>query len=267
MTTLDLLISTLDDGILGVPAMLLPKQERLRYVVTWQRSGACTATDVPATLSERDDVTVKTLQGKGLSRSRNECIAAATSTVCVIADDDCRYTASALLRVLDTFDSDPTLQLATFEFASNEAQKIYPHCEFDLRHPPKGYYVSSIELAFRREAVQGKLAFDTRFGLGSGRFLCGEEELFVHQALKHGLRCRHFPFVVATHPHATTGDTRATEPGVLRARGKILAITKPMTCLPRAALMAWRVSHQWNVPLAKTLAEILKGVFGAGQGQ
>ena len=38
--TLEILISTLDDGINGVAAMLLPKREDIGYLVSWQHSEA-----------------------------------------------------------------------------------------------------------------------------------------------------------------------------------------------------------------------------------
>ena len=67
--TLEILISTLDDGINGVAAMLLPKREDIGYLVSWQHSEGKNIA-LPEEL-RRDDVKICNLAGRGLSRNRN----------------------------------------------------------------------------------------------------------------------------------------------------------------------------------------------------
>lgn len=261
LPTLQLLVSTIDDGIARLPQLLLPPHRQIGYVVTWQQTEHCSITELPAEIASRSDVVVKVMPGRGLSRSRNECLRNATADCCLIADDDCRYTIDGLNALMQCFERHPQVQIATVEFSSTSSPKVYPGGEYDLSRPPKGHYVSSIEIAFRREAVQGLLWFDEHFGLGSGIYQCGEDELFVNRALKAGLKGCHFPVVVAHHPCGTTASTRATEPGVLMARGRLLGITSPATSLPRALLMARRVSKMHNTSFFDTLKLILKGLF------
>lgn len=256
--TLEILISTLDEGINNVPAMLLEQREGIGYVVSWQHSEGKEIA-MPSQL-KRDDVKVCDLAGRGLSRNRNNCLRHATADVCLIADDDCRYTHEQLHAVVEIFDRNPSLALATFRMEGRYNAKTYPEHEFNLAKPPKGYYVSSIEIALRRTAA-GHLRFDERFGLGAPVFQCCEEELFVEQAVYAGLDCRFIPITVVRHDGATTQQSRATEPGVLAARGAYLWLSRRYhsTALPRAVLMAWRLSGH-GISFGQALHHIYRGI-------
>ena len=176
--TLEILICTINDGIGGVEKMLLARQEGLRYVVSWQQTDGV-AREVPKALC-RDDVRVVTMAVGGLSLNRNNAMAHATGDVCVIADDDMTLCADGLRAVVEKFEQDPSLDIATFKYASDCSQKSYPDYEFDLRRFPSGYYVASIEIAFRRASVVGKVLFDDHFGIGAPVLAAGEESVFLH---------------------------------------------------------------------------------------
>lgn len=239
--TLEILICTLDDGINNIPAMLLEPREGISYLVSWQHSDGKDNITLPEEL-KRCDVKVLNLNGRGLSRNRNNCLNHASGDILLIADDDCSYTNSQLDTVVETFNRNPSLSLATFRMASKHNNKSYPEHEFNLAKPPKGYYVTSFEIALRRVAA-GHLHFDERFGLGAPVFQCCEEELFVEQAVEAGLECRFFPLTIVRHDDATTQLTRATSPNVLAARGAYLWLSPHYhsTALLRAVVMAWRM--------------------------
>ena len=238
--TLEILICTLDDGINNIPALLLEPREGISYLVSWQH-GDNKDIELPKEL-KRDDVKICDLEGRGLSRNRNNCLRHASGDILLIADDDCKYAPEQLDAIIEIFDRNPSLSLATFRMASEHNNKTYPNHEFSLAKPPKGYYVSSIEIALRR-AKAGHLQFDERFGLGAPVFQCCEEELFVEQAVEDGLVCRFFPITVVRHDDATTQITRAVAPNVLAARGAYLWLSPRYhsTALLRAVVMAWRM--------------------------
>ena len=91
--TLDILISTIGTGVEAIPRMLLPERQGVRYVVSVQHTCPASEVTIPQELTSRPDVTVVLLPGKGLSRNRNNAISMASADICLIADDDCRYTA------------------------------------------------------------------------------------------------------------------------------------------------------------------------------
>ncbi len=262
MTTLQLLISTIDDGIKLVSDMVLAPINGVGYVISWQITGDMTIADCPQQLLMRPDVKVATMRGRGLSRNRNNAIAHANADVCLICDDDCRYTPEQLRAVTRQFEADPTLDLATFMMADNvPIHKVYPKEATVLSHKmPKHYYPSSFEIAFRTSSVDGKVKFNEEFGLGSATLWCGEEELLVHDAIEAGLKCMFFPTVVVTTGKPTTSTTRSAMPQVLMGRGAYMSIAYPLTCRLRAVKIALELKRDTGQPAIYSLRHILNGI-------
>lgn len=256
--TLQLLISTLDNGINSVAQLVLPQREGIGYVVSWQHSGD-EEIDLPVEL-QRPDVEVYNLQGRGLSRNRNNAIRHATADVCLIADDDCRYTHEQLQAVLNTFEQTPNLDIATFRYSSEGHKKYYPARIEDLSTYPKGYYVSSIEIAFKRERILGKLWFNEHFGLGAEVFHCGEENIFLRDAIALGMNCKFFPITIVADQDPFVTIERDKEPGTLMTYGAELQLYKPGTKYLRGVLKAWRLKKQRKVPFFHAMKHILKGI-------
>jgi len=260
--TLEILICTIDGKISGVGKMLLPPCEDVRYLVSWQQSDVKPNDAVPEEL-HRSDVRVVTLHGKGLSRNRNNALKYASGDICLIADDDLQFYLDGLREIIRKFSQNSMLDIATFCYSSKCFPKKYPGYEFDLCKFPKGYYVSSIEIAFRRTSVQCRLWFDEHFGIGAPVLAAGEESVFMHDALCAGLNGRFFPIVIAKHDHPTTGERIATQKEVIMSNAAYLYVAlRHDWLLPRAILMAWRV-HKKGVPLRKALEWVADGIIYA----
>lgn len=256
--TLEILIATLDEGINEIPEMLLPQREDFGYVVSWQHSDNREIA-LPEAL-KRNDVKICDLDGRGLSRNRNNSIKHATADLCMIADDDCLYTHEQLQAVIDTFEQNSDVDIATFKYTGEGDNKYYPTKSADLSMPPKGYYVSSIEIAFRRASVQGKVWFNENFGLGTEPFHCGEENLFLQDALSKGLSCKYFPITVVTDRQPLVYLDRSMDEGTLMAFGADLQMFHPRTKNVRAILKAWRLNKSANVPFFYGLRYIMRGI-------
>lgn len=256
--TLDILISTIDDGILSAARVPIEPMQGVRWIVSWQQSGD-NQPALPAAL-QRPDITVATIRESGLSRNRNNALRLATADICLIADDDVIYTPAGIQVVIDTFERHPSLQLATFQFTNTDGRqpKRYPPVSFDLHRKPKNYYASSIETAFRRDAVQGHLAYNELMGIGAPVLHAGEDELFVLDAVKAGLTCRYFPIVIASHEGESTGSRLPSE-GVLMARGAMIGIVRGRLHLPYCAAEAWRIARKGQYPFGKALRLLLRG--------
>ena len=256
--TLEILICTLDEGIDNIASMLLPQREGISYLVSWQHSEGKEIA-LPSEL-KRDDVKVCNLAGRGLSRNRNNCLRHATADLCLIGDDDCQYTHEQLQTVINTFEQNPNVDIATFQYSSKGYSKCYPSTCQDLSSFPKGYYLSSIELAFRRQSVQGKLWFNEHFGLGAKVFHCGEENIFIHTAIEKGLNCRFFPITIVADQEPLETLERDKEPGTLMTYGAELQLYKPGTKYLRTLLKAWRLKKQRNVPFFHAVKHMIKGI-------
>ena len=209
----------------------------------------------------RSDISIHHLQGRGLSRNRNNALRHASGELCLLADDDCRYSHEWLQAVIKTFEDHPTTDLATFKMKSEYCQKIYPEQPHNLQRPTKKYYPTSFEIAFRREKVVGNIQFNENFGLGSSTFHCCEEEIFIHDAISRGLSCWFYPITIVEHNHPTTDTSRATEPRILMAKGAYLYIGyRPMMLLYPFA-MAWKTARQHHSSFFRSLWYLYKGLF------
>lgn len=259
MTTLQLLISTIDNGIDRVAGLVLPPAEGIGYVVSWQHSAGKPATELPPEL-KRPDITVTHLDGRGLSRNRNNALSHASADICLIADDDCRYSLERLRAVVDTFDCYPDVDLAAFRMESRDEQRSYPDRSFALDNPPRGYMAYSVEIAFRRTAIAGRVQFNPHFGLGAERFHCGEEEIFVHDALEAGLVARFFPVTVVTHDGATTDHARAGQREVLQGKGAYLYIGYRPKMFLYPFPIARRLKRLYGVPFFYALRHMFAGL-------
>ena len=217
MLTLEVQICTFgQSGIDRVAAMFLPQLEGVTYLVSLQNPDKVNI-EIPAVL-QRPDIVVHEHYDKGLSSNRNYAIEQGNADILLIADDDLIYSPEGLKDVIKVFETDSTLDFATFKHVGGD-NKQFPEFSFPLESKnPKGYYISSIEIALRRKSLPSDLRFSTQLGIGAPRFACGEESVFVWQMLCRGLKGRFFPIVVASHPDVTTGNRSATNP-VLQGQG------------------------------------------------
>ena len=258
MLSLDVAISTFKpEGILRVEKMLqpLPPQERVKYVVSWQEYENA---EIPASLLQRKDVEIHRLDIKGLSNNRNNALEHCKGDIVLIADDDLEYQPDFAKKIIETFEEDPSLDLATFKIDFFN-KKIYPDESCKLGLPlPKNYYVSSIEMAFRRNSLRG-IRFWDKMGLGNTLLACGEDELFMISAVKRNLECRFINKEIGSHPVESTGDK--AKPGVLRGQGFILRKIYPVTFPARIILKSYRLFKKKRGNLLSNLFHLSHGAF------
>ena len=222
MLTIQFLISTLGERIAQAAKVLLPPMEGVSYVVVWQRNGI-DSDALPAELKEREDVSIVEDNGKGLARSRNIALENATADLLVITDDDNRYDTAAIELIRNAFEKHPTAGLIQFQALSMEGKPLrnYPAFPYAYETRPRGTYFCSVELVMRRKANLPR--FDERFGLGA-ELGCGEEEVFVHEAVKRGVKMIYVPQPLVRTDGATTGGRFLTDAAVQRAKGAVLCI-------------------------------------------
>lgn len=258
--TLEILICTYNDRIAEVANVLMPPMHNISYLISWQQSDDFAAPELPDAL-RREDVRISTLCGKGLSLNRNNAIANATGDICLIADDDITYLPNHIHHIVEVFESHPTLDIATFKYDSKSNPKQYPSYSFDLRQPVKGYYVASIEIAFRRKSVQGVVQFNPLFGANAPVLIDGEEGVFIIDALNKGLSGFFFPYVIVRHDHATTGNRCASDLKHLMGNGAYIYLAyKDGTAPLRYVLFAWRSCKGNPLKFFPMLRHVLQGV-------
>ena len=137
---------------------------------------------------------VKTTK-RGLSRSRNMAIENATADVCILCDNDVVYVPDYEKLILDEFEKRPDADIIVFYIKRKE--KPVPNYPDERRLD----YLSALkifspEIAFRRERISD-LSFDEDFGAGSGKYIMGEENIFLYDALKKKKNVYYVPVKIA----------------------------------------------------------------------
>ena len=188
--TLDILICSIDKGIVRIVDVLLPPQPQIRYLISYQYTDERYLELIPEQLVNRSDVLLYKYKGQGLAANRNLALERATSEYVMFADDDTRISPDITSIIEGTFSQVPDLDIAFYQASTYTGKplKNYPDEAFAMLQPPTTYSVSTIEMVCRRNSIQGKLRFDERFGLGTKFLTCGEEEIWLHDALRFGLK-------------------------------------------------------------------------------
>ena len=263
-----ILLSTIDRRILRVPEVLSEPMDDVYYVVVWQHSHHGEIEDIDTgELEQRKDVTIVTLPGKGLSRSRNHAMKTAMEmledpledAVFVIADDDERFNSEAFPRIFAFYREHPDVDLALMRMRSTQNRryfKKYPDKLMNYRHKPRNYYPASWEMTLRPRVYQAGIRFDTRFGLGAEKLSCGEEDIFLADMMAKGLKVVIAPVDIGYTRPCTTG-TLTNETKVLRSRGAVYGYTRSvpgafLRSLREAASLALRMQTRF-IPLFKKI--------------
>lgn len=218
---LEILICTIDGGIARVPQILLSRRADVCYLVSWQYTSE-TCPPVPAQLTERADVRVIPVAGKGLSANRNHAFGQAKGDILLLADDDVRYADGWFDRVTEAFGRHPEADVICFQ-AFDEAGKpmrAYPEQPYRYEQRPYGSYVCSWEIALRNRPDVPR--FDERFGLGAPFLACGEEEVWVETVARKGGIVLYEPIPIVSTNRYTTGMKFLESPAVQRSKGAVL---------------------------------------------
>lgn len=214
------------EGIMRVAKGKHPEILGVEYIVSWQLPDG--DEPIPESLSSRPDFKIFKTDTRGLSKNRNNALGLATAPYCLISDDDLNYTEEGLLHAINTFENNPKVDIATFKYTGSDS-KYYPNHSFDLKKPPKGYFISSVEIAFRTaKVIDAKVKFNENFGIGA-KYPAGEEDIWIFDLLKKGLNGSFFPITIADHKHQTTGIRLEGNLDIIRTKGAVFAHTHPIT--------------------------------------
>ncbi|MDE6009081.1 MAG: glycosyltransferase family 2 protein [Muribaculaceae bacterium] len=221
----------------------------------------------------RKDICVKFSLSKGLAHNRNLLLDMAKAPLCLIGDDDVIFSSDGLLKIIDTFQKHPEISIAAFKYNSiltNDrinpdlslpavTEKPYPSSPFPLDRPAKGFYISAIEIAFRRtDIIKKGIRFNENFGINAP-YPCGEDSIFLSDCLAASLEGSFFPIHIATHLGSSTGTREIAHPAILRTQGVLIPIQYPLSAMPRLVLKAWRSSKASSRSFPFCLMHILKG--------
>ena len=261
--TLDILICSLNKGIVRIDDLLLPQRKGVRYIVSYQYTDERYLELVPAALSSRVDVLVSAYKGQGLSSNRNHALELAKADLVMFADDDARLTAEAVDCILNTFEQHPQLDVAFYRASTYTGKllKKYPEVEREITSIPDDYTISTIEMVCRRESIQGKVHFDERFGLGTRFLTCGEEEVWLFDALRAGLSIRYFPLKIVETSTMLKRSMIYVDAGVQRSKGALTYYKYGASAWVRCFCFAFDSTRKGLCHFIPMLRHLYQGIY------
>lgn len=141
--TLDILICSYNKGIVRIDDILLPPQENLHYIISYQYTDERYLDLIPELIKTRSDVTIYKYNGKGLSANRNLAMEKSNADLFMFADDDTHIRPEAIEEITKIFEKAPTLDVAFFKASTytGKALKNYPEISFDVKKRPSSYSI------------------------------------------------------------------------------------------------------------------------------
>lgn len=257
---IEVLVSTIGSGIVHASSVMAPPRDDVKYFISFQYSDESELNLIPDDFRRRSDCRVVAVKSHGLSANRNHALAHATGDILLFADDDNRYTWGDFDRILYVFGERPDADIICFRSATYDGRlaRSFPLHSFSLGEMlPRGYYVRSCEMALRRR--DGYPQFDLHFGLGSPYLACGEEEVFVHDALSSGFRAYFYPMTIVRTDVATTGSNFERLASVRRSKGAVLAVLHGRTSAVLRA-MKYAALHSGKMSRVEALRDMLRGI-------
>lgn len=133
---------------------------------------------------------------RGVGRNRNRVLESSSAEICVLADDDLRFVDGYPDLVQEAFEACPQADILVF----NLVEKVPTRKANDRYRRVRWFGYGSYgapRLALRRRSVlQAGVRFSLCFG-GGARYGSGEDTIFLHDCLRHGLRIYTAPYALA----------------------------------------------------------------------
>lgn len=219
---LNILISTINDGIYKVENILMPPHSEISYIISHQLT--CEK-DYSNSLSflDREDISYVTMAGKGLSRNRNNGLKYADGDLLLICDDDVVLIEKHILQIPMIFERYNDADMIRFQVQtySGKPYKTYRDEVYPIRRVTQLTNFSSIEMVIRHSFLeQHPVWFDERFGIAS-EYAVGEDFIFAADIFKGNGVIIHYPMDIIKHDDHGTGGKVSKD--IIYGRGAVFA--------------------------------------------
>lgn len=145
---------------------------------------------------KNENVIVLSYNERGLSKSRNRALENTNADICLIADDDIKYVDDIENIIVNSFIQNPDYDIIAFFVESNERKECRKKKKINFL---KSLSIMSVQIAYRPSSIKkNNVKFDERFGTGSGLYTSGEENIFLADCLKKGLKILYIPQKIAS---------------------------------------------------------------------
>ncbi len=147
------------------------------------------------------------MKEKGVGLSRSTALMRATADVVLFADEDIVYEEGYESSVLKAFEEHPEIDMILFNVKVCEERRTYwTESEHRVHHFNCGRY-PAYSIAVRTKKLHEKcLTYHLWFG-GGAPFSCGEDSLFLNEALKKGLKLLAVPVCIGEEKPREDGSS------------------------------------------------------------
>lgn len=153
----------------------------------------CNRDDMQMQLKGNQTIRMISTTQRGLSKSRNMAIENATGDICLLCDDDERFIEGYSDKIMEAFEKYSEADVIAFQVINHK-------CSLKNKEQKLGYFkclkISSCQIAFRVESIREKnILFNVFMGAGTGNG-AGEENKFLIDCYKSGLRLYYIPIEI-----------------------------------------------------------------------
>lgn len=247
------------DGMNRLVCCAHPRCPGVKWRVAWQLNGRESVNvKIPEALAGRDDFSIEIFNDKGVAINRNHLLQSPTDAEFILfGDDDTNYSADGLNALIIAFDMHPAADVICCRYTNSGVYpKPYSQSVFNLLNPPRGWYVSLVEMAVRRDSLKNIKFADS---IGSTRLFCGEETILLHDLLKAGKKGLFVPIDICTHDALSTGERMQSSPDYAFNYGAVLTHIKPLSWPLRILLYSYRSP----LPFIRCLKHTFQGAIYA----
>ena len=204
---LNILVSTINDGIKNIEKIFLPFDNNISYIISHQITNNKDYVNDVTILKQRKDATYLSLDVKGLSKNRNNCLKHIDGDIVYICDDDVSLRYEGILELIEKFKNSDNLdvlrcQVKTF---GGKPYKPYKPIEYKIASLRELTNFSSIEMTVKSSFIkENELLFDENFGIGAS-YPIGEDFIFITDIFKKNGNIVHYPIDIVEHEDFGTG--------------------------------------------------------------
>lgn len=157
----------------------------------------CSDSKRAVALSNGIKVTALSTPEKGLSRSRNKLLENADGDILIIGDDDVEYLDGYLDTIENAYKKYADADIIVFRFTHEKGKETRARYKEDVKMNMRNISkAASVEITFKRKSIVGAgIRFNNNIGLGT-QFPSGEENAFLADALRAGLKIYHIPVTI-----------------------------------------------------------------------
>ena len=202
---------------------------------------------------------------RGLSKNRNTAFAYASGEFLLIADDDLRFCNDLENTVTKAFDSLPQADIIVF----NTKTLNMPDDRLSRDGNSKSFKVGllnfsrygSCSIAIRHSCLaKSRIKMSEYFGAGSGKISCGEDSIFLRDALRSGMTIYAYPATISVIDQSSSSWFTSCDERFMYDKGAVCGTMFPCLGFVFKYYFALRFCKKSELGFIKCVSLMKKGM-------